>query len=64
MEKPESEKIQQRITKRLKKLRKEGSLTNKDFNYLLCFTRDKLYPLARTGGEASVKLDEIRKILD
>lgn len=56
--------IQQGITKRLRGLRKQGTLKQKDFDYLFERTHDELYPLAHKAGEDAGKLEEIKEIIE
>jgi hypothetical protein len=43
---PKAQRIQQSITTRLKKLKKQGKFTSEDFDYLYKRTRHELYNLA------------------
>jgi hypothetical protein len=56
---PKAQRIQQSITGKLKKLRKQNILTQKDFEHLDKHTHE-LYDLAKETG----KLEEIKKIIE
>ena len=57
---PKAQRIQQSITTRLKKLKKQGKFTSEDFDYLYKRTRHELYNLAIEAD----KLEEIKKIIE
>ena len=59
MKRPESRNIQQGITLKLNQLKKQGVLSQKDFDYLYRRTHE-LYGLASMAG----KLEEIKEILN
>jgi len=56
---PKAQRIQQSITTRIKKLKKQNTLTQKDFDHLDKRTHE-LYNLAKEAG----KLEEIKKIIE
>jgi len=57
---PKAQRIQQSITTRLKKLKKQGKFTSEDFDYLFKHTYHELYKLAKEAN----KLEEIKKIIE
>ena len=59
MKRPKARNVQQGITLKLNQLKKQGVLSQKDFDYLYRRTHE-LYCLARGAG----KLEEIKEILD